>query len=63
MTGMIGPLIFTQVFALAIAPQTSPHVPGAPYFLAATLLTTSLLLAYFVTRGAAAAVAAERTPS
>jgi DHA1 family tetracycline resistance protein-like MFS transporter len=64
-TGMIGPLIFTQVFALAIAPRTSPHVPGAPYFLAAALLTSSLLLAYFVTRGstsgADAAVTAERT--
>jgi hypothetical protein len=40
-------------------------VPGAPYFLAAALLTSSLLLAYFVTRGstsgADAAVTAERT--
>ena len=51
MTGMIGPLIFTQVFALAIAPGRAVHVPGAPFFLAATLLATSMVFSYFVTRG------------
>ncbi len=49
-TGMIGPLIFTQVFALAIAKNAAVHLPGAPYLLAAVLLGVSLLIAYVVTR-------------
>jgi DHA1 family tetracycline resistance protein-like MFS transporter len=54
-TGMAGPVLFTQVFALAIAPRVSFHLPGAPYFLAAVLLLSSLLLAAYVTRPSAAA--------
>src|SRR5712692_669670 len=49
-TGMIGPLLFTQVLALAISPSIPIHFPGAPYFLAGALLTSSLLLASYVTR-------------
>ena len=49
-TGMAGPILFTQVFALAIAPRAPAHFPGAPYFLAALLLLASLLLASYVTR-------------
>jgi DHA1 family tetracycline resistance protein-like MFS transporter len=49
-TGMAGPVLFTQVFALAISPQYGFHVPGAPYYLAALLLGASLLLAVYVTR-------------
>jgi len=49
-TGMIGPLIFTQVFALAIAKSAAVHLPGAPYLLAAVLLGVSLAIAYVVTR-------------
>jgi len=49
-TGMAGPILFTQVFALAIAPRAPVHFPGAPYFLAAVLLLSSLLLAAYVTR-------------
>src|SRR5713101_168444 len=49
-TGMAGPILFTQVFALAIAPRAPLHFPGAPYFLAAVLLLSSLLLAAYVTR-------------
>jgi MFS transporter, DHA1 family, tetracycline resistance protein len=49
-TGMVGPVLFTQVFTLAIAPRTGLHLPGAPYFLAALLLLSSLLLAVYVTR-------------
>jgi len=48
-TGMAGPILFTQVFALAIAPRAPVHFPGAPYFLAAVLLLSSLLLAAYVT--------------
>jgi DHA1 family tetracycline resistance protein-like MFS transporter len=50
LTGMVGPLIFTQVFALAIAPGATVHLPGAPYLLAAVLLLASLGIASVVTR-------------
>jgi DHA1 family tetracycline resistance protein-like MFS transporter len=53
-TGMIGPLLFTQVFALAISPRLAVHLPGAPYFLAAFLLLGSLFLAAYIARSAAA---------
>lgn len=51
LTGMAGPLLFTQVFAEAIAPGARVHLPGAPYYLAAALLAGCLLLAVVVTRG------------
>jgi membrane protein implicated in regulation of membrane protease activity len=53
MTGMLGPLIFTQVFAVATAATRMHPLPGAPYALASVLLALSLVVAYFVTRGAA----------
>jgi len=53
-TGMIGPLLFTQILAIAIAPTVSIHFPGAPYFVAGCLLLSSLTLAAYVTRPAAA---------
>jgi len=49
-TGMVGPVLFTQVFAIAISPRYGLHLPGAPYYLAALLLGASLLLAVYVTR-------------
>jgi DHA1 family tetracycline resistance protein-like MFS transporter len=58
--GMLAPLMFTQVFAFAISPARALRLPGAPYWLAAALMTGGLLLAWNVTRrGAAAAVASE----
>jgi DHA1 family tetracycline resistance protein-like MFS transporter len=54
-TGMAGPVLFTQIFALAISPHFSLHLPGAPYYLAAVLLVSSLLLAVYVTRPSASA--------
>jgi MFS transporter, DHA1 family, tetracycline resistance protein len=47
-TGMLGPLIFTQIFAFGIA-STWLHLPGAPYLLSAALLGASLLLALVAT--------------
>ncbi len=49
-TGMAGPVLFTQIFAIAISPRYGLHLPGAPYYLAALLLGASLLLAVYVTR-------------
>jgi MFS transporter, DHA1 family, tetracycline resistance protein len=54
-TGMAGPVVFTQIFAVAISPVVRFHLPGAPYHLAALLLFSSLLLAVYVTRPGAAA--------
>jgi DHA1 family tetracycline resistance protein-like MFS transporter len=59
--GMIGPLVFTQVFALAIAPSRAVQFPGAPYWLAAALLAGSLLLAWNATGRGVSAVAATRS--
>jgi len=53
-TGMAGPVLFTQIFSLAIAPGVRIQLPGAPYHLAALLLFSSLLLAAYVTRPRAA---------
>jgi MFS transporter, DHA1 family, tetracycline resistance protein len=54
--GMIAPLVFTQVFALAIVPTRAAQLPGAPYWLAAALLTASFLIAWSVIRKTATAV-------
>jgi len=58
-TGMIGPLVFTQVLALAISPVRHVRLPGAPFYLAALLMLASLLVAFAVARPR---VAARRTP-
>ena len=42
---MIGPLVFTNIFAAFIGPERAWHLPGAPYLLAGVLLA----LATFVT--------------
>ena len=49
-TGMAGPVLFTQIFAVAISPRFGLLLPGAPYYLAALLLGASLLVAAYVTR-------------
>lgn len=49
-TGMAGPVLFTQIFKLAISPRAPIKFPGAPYFVAAILLASSMLLAAYVTR-------------
>jgi DHA1 family tetracycline resistance protein-like MFS transporter len=54
-TGMAGPVLFTQIFAIAISPRYGLHLPGAPYYLAALLLWSSMLLAVYVTRPSEAA--------
>ena len=62
-TGMAGPVLFTQVFALAISPRARIHLPGAPYYLAAVLLFSGLLLAFYVTRPRAETLAPEQRPA
>jgi MFS transporter, DHA1 family, tetracycline resistance protein len=50
LTGMVGPVLFTQVFSAAIAKDAKWHMPGAAYYLAAAMLVGSLALAVVVTR-------------
>jgi MFS transporter, DHA1 family, tetracycline resistance protein len=51
LTGMVGPLLFTQVFSLAIAEKARVHVPGAPFYLAGALVVLAMGMAVVVTRG------------
>jgi DHA1 family tetracycline resistance protein-like MFS transporter len=44
-TFIIGPVLFSQVFSWFIDPRHSLHVPGAPYYLAAAMLFTAMLMA------------------
>jgi MFS transporter, DHA1 family, tetracycline resistance protein len=51
LTGMVGPLLFTQVFSLAIAEKAKVHVPGAPFYLAGALVVLAMGMAVVVTGG------------
>ena len=53
LTGMAGPLLFTQVFSAAISPGAKVYLPGAAYYLAGLILVGAMLVAVAVTRGAA----------
>jgi len=45
LSGMVGPLLFTQVFATFLAFEGPWHQPGAPFLLAAGLMLVGLALA------------------
>ena len=59
MASLIGPTLFTQIFALFIGPEANFKVPGAPFLLAALLVFVAVLVAWRTTRPAA--VTAENT--
>lgn len=44
-SGMIGPYLFTTIFAMTIKPDSPNYWPGAPFFLAAAILSLALVLA------------------
>jgi DHA1 family tetracycline resistance protein-like MFS transporter len=50
LAGLIGPGLFTQVFAQSIAPGADWRLPGAPFLLAAVMLLAAMALAWRVTR-------------
>ena len=58
-SGMIGPLVFSQVFSVAINPRLHVHLPGAPFFTAALLL----LMAVWVCWNTAGASPPARDPA
>jgi DHA1 family tetracycline resistance protein-like MFS transporter len=45
-TFIIGPVLFSRVFSFFIDPKFSFHIPGAPYYLAAALLFTAMLMSF-----------------
>ena len=46
---MIGPVLFTNLFAAFINPKTDLHFPGAPYLLAAVMLIAATVVAWRAT--------------
>src|SRR6185436_9683076 len=50
---MIGPWLFTEIFAVFVEPGRAWHLPGAPFLLAALLLAASAAIAGHVTRARA----------
>ncbi len=49
-SGMLGPAIFTTVFAYFIGPATPRHLPGAPFLLAAAFLGVAFIIAAFAAK-------------
>lgn len=50
LTGMVGPVVFTQVFAATIGEEGKLYLPGAAYYLAGVLLAGALGVAVVVGR-------------
>ena len=50
LTGVIGPGLFTFIFALFIGSQSPIELPGAPFLVAALLASAAFFLAFKVTR-------------
>jgi len=51
--GLVGPGLFTTVFAVAVNAEGAGHVPGAPYFVAASISLLAAALAFAVARSPA----------
>ena len=49
-SGLIGPGLFTLIFARAIAPGTGLHAPGMPFFVAAVMVLLAIPIGLFATR-------------
>jgi DHA1 family tetracycline resistance protein-like MFS transporter len=47
---MIGPLLFSQIFAAAIASSSRLHIPGAPYYLAGLFVAAALVVCWQIAR-------------
>ena len=49
-SGMIGPALFTQAFALSIGKDAAIHAPGSPFLLASAMIAAAGVIAWFATR-------------
>jgi DHA1 family tetracycline resistance protein-like MFS transporter len=56
--GIVGPLLFTQVFAFALVPHGGVSLPGAAFYLSAALMAGAIVLAWRATRTDAPSAAA-----
>ena len=56
--GIAGPGLFTYIFARAVGDHAIVHLPGLPFFTAASFLIIALLISVWATRKAAVAVPA-----
>lgn len=54
LTGILGPILFTLIFAQFIGPSARAELPGMPFFVAAVLMLASVALAMRVTRASTA---------
>ncbi len=61
-TFIIGPIMFLRVFSWFIDPKNSVRLPGAPYFLAAALLLTAMLMSTRIKQDAPAAPTSTSAP-
>ncbi len=59
---MIGPLLFTQVFAAAVAKNRALHLPGLPFLMGGVLLLGAMGLGMIHARSAEAALEASEEP-
>jgi MFS transporter, DHA1 family, tetracycline resistance protein len=49
-SGMIGPALFTQAFALSIGKDAAVRAPGTPFLLASAMIAAAGVIAWFATR-------------
>ena len=54
-SGLLGPSLFTRVFAAAIRPELGWQLPGAPFLVASLILACAFLLSWRVTTAARSA--------
>jgi DHA1 family tetracycline resistance protein-like MFS transporter len=57
LASLIGPIVFTQIFAVFISTRADWGLPGAPFLLAAALIVGAMLLVWRTTQPLAAATA------
>jgi DHA1 family tetracycline resistance protein-like MFS transporter len=55
LASLIGPIVFTQIFAVFIGGRANLSLPGAPFLLAAVLMVAAMLLAWRSTQPSAVA--------
>lgn len=60
-TGIIGPVLFTQIYAYFLQPHGGIAIPGAPFFCGALLLVAAIGMAMHATRHEASAPPAPKT--
>jgi MFS transporter, DHA1 family, tetracycline resistance protein len=59
LASLIGPTVFTQIFAVFISERADLGLPGAPFLLAAVLVIAGMLLAWRITQPPAVPAATE----